>query len=267
MARRFYLPHALAIAAGLVVTVSGPSAFASDGGGWRNGSWYGDDAPPPPAVRGDDMRAMPAPTPQPAIQEPPFERGALRPESRFAQPGREAWLADCRSRVASRDNGVGGALIGGVVGGVAGNRIAGRGNRTIGTLGGAAVGAVAGSAIDRAEDRGRAADECEAYLDDYYARYAAGSYRSVGQPGYSQAYVQPGYAPNYGSYGYVGAPCCGGAPVMVPVQPAPECTETIEYIYEDVPAPRRSYRPAPRRTKIVPDKRIRIVPDKRNSTK
>jgi hypothetical protein len=201
------------------------------------------------------------------MQEPVYDRQAPRPDRRFAQPGREEWLADCRSRVASRDNGVGGAVIGGAVGGVAGNRIAGRGNRTIGTLGGAAVGAVAGSAIDRAEDRSRAADECEAYLDDYYARYAAGGYGQAAQPGYSQAYVQPGYAPYYSGYGYAGATCCGGAQVMVPVQPAPECTETVEYIYEDVPAPRRSYRPAPRRTKIVPDKRIKIVPDKRVSIK
>ncbi|WP_088190096.1 RcnB family protein [Sphingobium sp. Z007] len=51
-----------------------------------------------------------------------------------------------------RDNGVGGAAIGAVVGGVAGNRIAGRGNRTAGTLIGAGVGAVAGLAIDKAED-------------------------------------------------------------------------------------------------------------------
>lgn len=51
-----------------------------------------------------------------------------------------------------RDNGVGGAAIGAVVGGVAGNRIAGRGNRTVGTIVGAGVGAVAGAAIDRAED-------------------------------------------------------------------------------------------------------------------
>lgn len=59
--------------------------------------------------------------------------------------------------VARRDDGVGGALIGGAVGALAGNRIAGRGNRTAGTLVGAAVGAVAGAAIDKAEDapRGR----------------------------------------------------------------------------------------------------------------
>lgn len=57
-----------------------------------------------------------------------------------------------------RDNGVGGAAIGAVVGGVAGNRIAGRGNRTAGTLIGAGVGAVAGMAIDKAEDAPRRGD-------------------------------------------------------------------------------------------------------------
>ncbi|MBU1257116.1 MAG: RcnB family protein [Alphaproteobacteria bacterium] len=53
------------------------------------------------------------------------------------------------------DNGLGGAAIGAVVGGVAGNRIAGRGNRTAGTLIGAGVGAVAGAMIDKAEDAPR----------------------------------------------------------------------------------------------------------------
>ncbi|MDO7835051.1 RcnB family protein [Sphingobium sp. HBC34] len=76
-----------------------------------------------------------------------------------------------------RDNGVGGAAIGAVVGGIAGNRIAGRGNRTAGTLIGAGVGAVAGMAIDKAEDRphhgappphrpGAAYDDGHGYADD-----------------------------------------------------------------------------------------------------
>ena len=49
--------------------------------------------------------------------------------------------------------GLGGALIGGGIGGLIGNRIAGRGDRLLGTAAGAAVGAIAGSAIDRAGDR------------------------------------------------------------------------------------------------------------------
>ena len=62
---------------------------------------------------------------------------------------------DDRHDAPRRDDGVGGAAIGSVVGGVAGNRIAGRGNRTAGTLVGAGVGAVAGMAIDKAEDAPR----------------------------------------------------------------------------------------------------------------
>lgn len=58
-------------------------------------------------------------------------------------------------RYERRDDGVGGAIIGGVAGGVAGNVIAGRGNRLAGTLIGGGIGAVAGAAIDQAEDRGR----------------------------------------------------------------------------------------------------------------
>ena len=60
-------------------------------------------------------------------------------------------------RYGRRDDGLGGAALGAVAGGVAGNLIAGRGNRLGGTLIGAGVGAAAGYAIDRAEDdRGRA---------------------------------------------------------------------------------------------------------------
>lgn len=154
---------------------------------------------------------------------------------------REAWLADCRRRVS--DNGVGGAVIGGVAGGLLGNRIAGRGNRTVGTIAGAAVGAVAGAAIDKAEDRDRVRDQCETYLDDYYARA-------------NYARANPGYAYGYGypAYGYVPVQngCCQ------PARPQPDCVETVEYEYVDAPA-RRVIRRAP-------DKRVRVVPDKRIRT-
>lgn len=154
---------------------------------------------------------------------------------------RENWLADCRHRISSRDNGIGGAVIGGLVGGLAGNRLAGAGNRTVGTVAGAAIGAVAGAAIDKAEDRGPARDDCEAFLDDYYAR-----------GGYGYGYGQPGYA----------VPMVM-VPVMLVPRGQPECKETVEYVYENVPA-RRTIRRAPRRApRHVPDKRIRIAPDKR----
>ncbi|WP_404479529.1 glycine zipper 2TM domain-containing protein [Novosphingobium sp. BL-52-GroH] len=171
----------------------------------------------------------------------------------YDRDAREAWLVDCRQRLSSRDLGIGGAVIGGAVGGLAGNRIAGRGNRTVGTVAGAAVGAVAGAAIDKAEDRGRNRDECEAYLDDYYARYTHGG----GYPG-GPAY---GYYPAYGyGYGYGAQGCCMQPAMMVPApQAQPHCTETVEYVYEDVPV-RPARRVIPRRSKVVPDKRVKIVP-------
>lgn len=208
------------------------------------------------------------------------EADAGYPEAEYMppQPGtyhpadaREAWLADCRQRLAARDRGVGGALIGGAAGGLPGNRIAGRGNRTVGTIAGAAVGAAAGAVIDKAEDSGRDRDECEAYLDDYYARAAGGYYPGQGYPQqgyYSVPTGGAGYAPyagGYAPYGYgYGAPgCCMAQPMMmVPVRRAePECTETIEYVYEDVPV-RPARRAAPRRKAAV-DKRVRIAPGKR----
>jgi uncharacterized protein YcfJ len=60
-----------------------------------------------------------------------------------------AWYHDRHGR---RDDGLGGALLGGAVGGLVGNRVAGRGDRLLGTAAGVAVGALAGAAIDRAED-------------------------------------------------------------------------------------------------------------------
>jgi hypothetical protein len=209
-----------------------------------------------PAFAGDGSN-HPAPE-QPGVapsgpdMRPEWRDGARPAPAYGIDPrARDEWLGECRSRASRRDDGLGGAVIGGLVGGFAGNRIAGRGHRTVGTIAGAAVGAVAGAAIDNAEDRGRARDECETYLDDYYARYS----QPTGHHGY-------GYAPGYGyaQQAYATANGCCGATVpmmMVPVMMAPrstpECTETVETTYEYVPVRRRVYH-APR---PVPDKRIR----------
>ncbi len=163
---------------------------------------------------------------------------------------RDRWLADCRQRYG--DNGVGGALIGGVAGGLLGRGIAGRGNRTVGTVAGAAVGAVAGAVIDRAEDRDRVADRCEQMLNGNGPNaYAPGS--------------QPGYGPGYGHQAYGYAMPMMMVPVMMMSVPAQkqDCkeTETVEYVtsyhtvYRKVRAVR--YAPAPQY------KRVRLVPDKR----
>jgi len=221
---RFFL-RACTASAGLALTLV--SAVPSLAQGYEPGvappgpdarpEWKGEAAPPPPP-----------PSPPRAMIEP-------------AQ--RAQWLAECRHRMAVRDDGWGGAVVGGLIGGYAGNRIAGRHHRTVGTVAGAAVGAAAGMAIDKAEDSSRMRDECETYLDDYTAYY---SYYYA-QPGYAYAYGYPGLAYAPMAYG-----CCRP---MRAISSEPKCTETVEYVYEDVPV-----RPRVRR---VPSKRIRIVPDKR----
>ncbi|RZT54734.1 Ni/Co efflux regulator RcnB [Sphingomonas sp. BK036] len=76
-------------------------------------------------------------------------------DSVYAGPADRGSVAPYADRGPRRDSGLGGAAIGAVAGGAAGNLVAGRGNRLGGTLIGAGVGAAAGYAIDKAEDRGR----------------------------------------------------------------------------------------------------------------
>ncbi|QGN54900.1 glycine zipper 2TM domain-containing protein [Novosphingobium sp. Gsoil 351] len=89
-----------------------------------------------------------------------------------------AYLRDGYGR--RRDDGLVGAAIGGVTGGLIGNRIAGHGDRLLGTTAGAVVGAAAGAAIDRAEDRG--AIRSPALSDDPQAY--GGECDAVLPPGY-----------------------------------------------------------------------------------
>lgn len=177
---------------------------------------------------------------------PPPGWGAPPPHMMGPAPdARMAWLDECRGRMSRHHDGMGGALIGGAIGGLAGNRIAGHRHRTEGTIAGAAVGAIAGAAIDRAEDRG-ARDECERYLDEYYGYYSAHARHFAG-------YYPGGMVQAQG--------CC--QPMMTMPRPAPECREEVRYVTEYVTVPGRRViprRPAPR------DKRVRIVPDKRIRT-
>lgn len=59
------------------------------------------------------------------------------------------------ARGKDRDGGLGGALIGGGVGAIAGSAIAGRGDRTAGALIGGGIGAIAGAAVDAGDRYGR----------------------------------------------------------------------------------------------------------------
>lgn len=143
---------------------------------------------------------------------------------------------------------VGGAVVGGLIGGIAGNRIAGRGSRTEGTLIGAGVGALAGGAIGSAADRER----CDRWRAGYDGQRGRRDYdRRLRRGGQAYGYAPYGYA--YPAYYYTPAPTVttiiieGGGQQMT--------TETVTTEYETVyaqPTKRlhRSYA-APVKTKMI----------------
>ena len=132
-----------------------------------------------------------------------------------------------------RSSGVGGAVAGAAVGGVAGNLIAGRGSRLGGTLIGAGVGGAAGYAIDRGTS----------------GRHGPCRGPRHAPPPVAPAYAPPppvGYAPPPPRAGWVspdggttvttttgGAYYGGGSTTTVVVQSAPVVTTTTTEIYED----------------------------------
>jgi hypothetical protein len=127
---------------------------------------------------------------------------------------------------------VGGAVVGGLVGGIAGNRIAGRGNRTAGTLIGGGLGALAGSAIGNASDR----KKCEEWASS--RSYYQGGYYQGGYPGgYSTTWQHGGYGYGYGYY------TPGVVVTTIITNGAPVVTETVETstrtYYENVPVRKR----------------------------
>ncbi|KQS01348.1 hypothetical protein ASG11_16820 [Sphingomonas sp. Leaf357] len=141
-----------------------------------------------------------------------------------------------------RDNGVGGAVIGGVVGAGAGYAIGGRGNRVAGSLIGAGVGAAAGYAIDKAEDRRRYdAPPPRDYYQEPGVSYAPP--REVVQSGgystssYSTDYQQGGYVS--GGYWY---PPTTRTVVTVGSAPIETTTTTTEYVETTYAAPRRVWK-------------------------
>jgi Ni/Co efflux regulator RcnB len=172
---------------------------------------------------------------------------------------------------AGRDDGLGGAAIGAVAGGVLGNVVAGRGNRLGGTLIGAGVGGAAGYVIDRNEDRGRRASPVRGGGDRYYG--------DENRDGYGAGYPEPGYdgpgMGGHGGYGQEGGYVSRGAhttlvpagashtvfvgpgvtTVTVQTQPVVTTTTTTEYYDEAVtyshPA-KRVYRKKAYRTKLKP---------------
>ena len=233
---------------------------ATDAESRVHGGLHAPPMPPMPsaAVPGADNRPEwrghhQAPQQQGGYPQGGYGADYSRQQADYARQ-REDWLRECRRR--HTRSGLGGAAVGGVIGGLAGSGIAGRGNRTTGAVVGAVVGAVAGAAVEHGSSRGRAQDECEAWLAQY----------SQPAPGYAQGgYGHYGHAPQgyagYAPQGYVGY----AVPMMmVPVaQQGRQCKETVvtTYEYVDVPARRRVINRRP----VVRDKRVRMVPDKRTA--
>jgi len=193
-----------------------------------------------PALASEPAPAMPAYAPPPP-PPPPLPNGVANPAATAWEQQRQAWFAECRRRIG--DNGTGGAIIGGVVGAVAGHEIAGHHDKAFGTVAGAAVGAVAGAAIDRAEDRAAVQDYCSATMQATFV------------PGFGASMLS-------GPYGYAGN--YGGPMMMVPVTmvpaPKPECheTETVEYVTTYEPVRHRRIPARAKRVKVVADKRVMI---------
>lgn len=89
-------------------------------------------------------------------RERAYKRG-YREGRRDERVGRNTrvWRGDDGRAYCRRKDGTTGLLIGGAVGGLAGNEIAGRGDKTLGTILGAAGGALLGREIDRGGSRCR----------------------------------------------------------------------------------------------------------------
>lgn len=167
--------------------------------------------------------------------------------------------------------GVGGAVVGGAVGAIAGNVIAGKGDRLAGSLLGGGVGAVAGAAIasasssdrgrgflglgkkhhhrDRRHDRGSGYDYEDGYGDydrrggdEYHGRYE-GNTSHWGRGGRRDGWNQQYYR---GGYGY------GPEVTVVTVQSQPvtytTTTTTEEVIYSKAATRKRHYwKPRPKK--------------------
>ncbi|HQS68817.1 MAG: hypothetical protein B7Y36_05735 [Novosphingobium sp. 28-62-57] len=172
--------------------------------------------------------------PQNAQAYPPVAQGGYPgPDPRAVDP-RWAEMNERCTKVYG-DRHVGGTVLGGVAGGVIGNRVAGSGNRVLGTVIGGVAGAVAGNLIDKGEDK-NLRRECDDYFASLPPQGAAGYY-----PG-----AYPGYPP--APYGYMWVPVVSG-----PQKPCVETTVVTEK-WVSVPARRRVIH---KRTRIVPDKRVK----------
>lgn len=179
----------------------------------------------------------------------PFDDSGIDDRARREQDEELAYLAQCRE-----SSGIGGAVVGGAIGAIAGNRIAGKGDRLAGSLIGGGLGAVAGAAIEQGTDR------CRRLLKKYGGRPQVGGAQVGGaQAGYrGPSYRGPaGQSAGYGYQGYYQQPVYYYYPqptvTTVVIQSAPVTTTTTttvveeDYVYQQPrrvhAAPKRHYRP------------------------
>jgi len=157
-----------------------------------------------------------------------------------------AFLAQC-----SKSSGIGGAIVGGGIGALAGNRIAGRGSRTAGTLIGGGVGALAGAALEKGTDR------CRKLRKKYADRPIPQQAPVVQAPIQRAPQVVHGQQGYHGGYGYAyPAYYYAPQPIVVTVHSAPTTTTTTtttttEEVYYTKAKAKRRHAPRPRKRRPV----------------
>ncbi len=145
-----------------------------------------------------------------------------------------------------KSNGLTGAAIGAVIGGVAGNQIAGRGDKLFGTLFGAGIGGITGAVIEKAVSK------CKSRAPQYRPAPPQVSYPPQGYGPPPPAPYPPAYSPQYQyQSGYYYAQ----PQVTVTVVPGYTTTSTVtteEYVYETVSVPAKKRYVAKKKWKPKP---------------
>jgi hypothetical protein len=187
----------------------------------------GHAAPAPP------HHAVPAPPHHVMPSSAPHHSGAPYPEPDYDDGGYDVPRGYENYERCLKSNGLKGAAIGALLGGVAGNRIAGRGNRTGGTLAGAGIGGLLGVAVEKAGNK------CSHHRPRAPRPHAA----------YPYPYPQPGYGAGWhGGYYYYPQPVV----TTITMTPVTTTTTTVteEVYYETVKTHRkravRKWKPKPK---------------------
>ncbi|WP_246255229.1 RcnB family protein [Parasphingorhabdus flavimaris] len=185
-------------------------------------------------------------------QNPPPRHHEPYPDNRgYDDPRSEelAYLERCK-----KSSGIGGVVVGGAIGALAGNRIAGRGNRLGGSLIGGGLGAVAGAAIDQGTDRCRKLLKQYGYDQQHdgrrYPAHPPVRYHHQ-QPPQSHPTYPSGWNGQYGQAYYY--PQAQPMVTTIVIQSAPvTTTTTTTYVEEEVvyakPAHKKRWKPAAKKT-------------------